>query len=213
MAKLKIISLVLMFTQFAQFTHAHPVAYQGAWGIMAFMQPGMQDWQIAHSVTSRVALAVEGVKDSMNAESKYYLMPKINVLLKRWNMKNAQANLYTTVGLGLINVGNYREGAATYGAEADYETREFYISGKFNEARSKNYDPTTLIQFRVGFAPYVADYEAFHTWVILSQQYFPNSKGSKYEIGPVLRFYYKNVLWETGATQNGNWIFNFMIHL
>lgn len=191
---------------------AHPVAFQGALGLMSYNQPDMTDWQIAYSLTSKLAVGFDYYRDSMEPTTKSYYIPRLNWLVHRWNGKDHQANLYLFGGYGLVNSGGVNRGAAFGGVEADYETRSIYVSGKATTRIAKDLNDSTMYQARAGIAPYEGDYEGLNTWLILQGQYFPNSAVDKLRVGPVLRFFYRNVLWETGVTSQGMWNFNFMVH-
>ena len=191
---------------------AHPVAFQGALGVMAYHQPDMIDWQIAYSVTSRFALGVDYYRDAMESVTKTYYIPRVNWLVHRWNGKDYQANIYVFGGYGVVSSGGSEKGALFGGGEADYETRAVYVSGKATTRIAKDLNDSTMYQLRAGIAPYAGDYEGLNTWLILQSQYFPNSAEENLRVGPVLRFFYRNVLWETGVSSRGTWNFNFMVH-
>ena len=191
---------------------AHPVAFKGAWSIMAFNQPDMQDWQILYSFERQFSLGVDFFHDTMEGPDRYFLIPRLSWLIKRWNGDHSQANVYVYGGVGAAKKGNVHELAGEGSLEADYETREVYFSGKATVVAAKGFDTLAIYQARVGFAPYVADFEGLHSWLILQGQYLPFAKMNEVRIGPVLRLFYKNVLWEMGITHQGLWNFNFMVH-
>ena len=115
-------------------------------------------------------------------------------------------------GVGAATKTSFTDLAAEGAIEADYETRQIYVSGKANAVVAKNFDTLAVYQLRAGFAPYVGDFEALHSWLIGQIQYLPFSREEPFRVGPVLRLFYRNVLWELGVTTRSTWNFNFMIH-
>jgi hypothetical protein len=66
--------------------------------------------------------------------------------------------------------------------------------------------------YRVGYAPFVAGYNDLNIWAIMQFDYNPDMR-SEVQVTPFLRFYYKNVLWEMGASLRGNIYWQFMVHI
>ena len=193
-------------------SQAHPVAYKGAWSFMAFNQPDMLDWQLLYSFERQFSLGVDFYRDTMEGSERYFLIPRLSWLAKRWNGNDSQANIYLTGGVGAAKKGGRHQLAGEGSVEADYETREIYFSGKATAVVARGFETLAVYQIRAGFAPYVADFESLHSWLILQGQYLPNSLENKIRVGPMLRLFYKIVLWETGITTQGLWNFNFMVH-
>lgn len=206
---LKLIAILACWTAAAL---AHPVAYQGAVALMSSHQKDMSDVQIAYSATPRVAIGVDYRYSSMFGTESQYAIPRVNFLLKRWNGPEQQANLYLYGGYGIAKQGQQLQGAFFGGGEADWESRALYFSAKASTTVAPSFDNLTMYQARAGFAPYQASFEELQAWVILQSQYFPKAFEESFRIGPVLRFFYKNFLWELGATVRGNWNLNLMVH-
>ncbi|MCS6838423.1 MAG: hypothetical protein NZ480_06205, partial [Bdellovibrionaceae bacterium] len=62
---------------------------------------------------------------------------------------------------------------------------------------------------RIGLAPYFGSYNELSTWLILERM----SMGVSFqEWRQIVRFYFKNVLFELGWAWQGFAIFNFMMH-
>ena len=190
----------------------HPVAYKGAVSLMAFNQPDMQDWQVLYTVARNLSLGVDYIHDTMSGTERFYLVPRISWLMKRWNGEDYQANIYVVGGAGGVRKDSAIELVGEGSVEADYETRKVYVSGKATVIGAKNTDTLAVYQFRTGFAPYAGEYEGLNAWLIGQVQYFPFSNEESVRVGPVLRLFYQNVLWEVGVSARGTWNFNFMVH-
>lgn len=191
---------------------AHPVSFKGGVGLMFYNQPDSIDWQAVYSVTSNLAVGVDYARDTMMGQERQFVIPRINWLIHRWNGKDYQANLYVYGGYGVANVPGLTHGTIFAGGEADYETRQVYFSGKGYTLQTSSIPDSTVYQLRAGFAPYVGDFEGLNTWVIGQAQYYPGAAAEEVRVGPVLRFFYRNVLWELGTSLRGTWSFNFMLH-
>lgn len=94
------------------------------------------------------------------------------------------------------------------GFQADWKDREIYTALKYSSAHIES-DNMEFYEVRVGFAPYIAGYDELNAWVILQVQ---NSAVFQKQtvISPILRMFYKNVLWEIGSSLNGAYQLNFM---
>jgi hypothetical protein len=132
---------------------------------------------------------------------------QINFLVKRWNMPNAQANLFVSGGLGEANVrelnvsGNIDERvtARRIAMQGDYETRQFYTSLKVDtQASSRYFD--RFDTFQIGFSPVAHDYDDLAIWFIAQVK---KSRGmdDKTEGGAFLRLFKGNIWVELGMNE------------
>lgn len=192
---------------------AHPVAFKGAWGIMAYHQPDAINWQLAYSATSRLAFGADYLRDAMSGPERHFGYGRLNLLLKRWNGDDYQANVYAYGGAGAAIEPGATRLAALAGGEADYETRKIYFSAKAMALFVRDGDDMVAYAARAGIAPYVGEAGDLHTWLIAQALYYPSATSEPVRVGPVLRFFYHNVLWELGVSVRGTWSFNFMVHL
>lgn len=194
--------------------HAHPVSYKNGFGIMSYNSPQMNELLLTYSFTPKFALATTYLRDS---KSEFYI-PRANFLLKRWNEVDSQANLYASVGSGIEKFSGQNTSASLAEIVADWESRKYYIylehlylkrDNQLNTAiPSPDYNHT---KFRLGFAPYLADYTDLNVWMIT--QFEKHNDEKQIEATQFLRFFIRNVLWELGAGFDGSVKFNFMIHL
>lgn len=193
---------------------AHPVSYKGATGIMSYNSAATNELLLTYSLSSRFALGTTYLRDS---SSEFYI-PRVNFLLARWNEENSQANIYVSAGSGWEKFNSKTYNVQLGEIIADWESRKYYLYLEHQYLRRNNQDNTLIpeqdynhTKARLGFAPFLAEYDELNVWAIL--QFDKHLNKTQIEATPFLRFYIKNVLWEIGAGFSGNFAFNFMIHL
>ena len=139
------------------------------------------------------------------------------MLLKRWNRVGSQANIYTMMGAG-YNLEDSRETLNHFenrsfgfiGLQTDYETPRIYTAlsgfslvGPSIRAYSGRY--------RLGVAPYIAKFKELQIWMIGQIDYMSDMEEQPH-VTPMLRFFYRTVLWETGVSISGVYWFQMMVH-
>lgn len=204
------LTTILLFCSFAE---GHPVSYKDALGLMSYNTPEMNEVLLTYSLNPHFAVAATYLRDS---KSEFYI-PRVNFLLKRWNNEDSQANIYLSGGAGYEKFGSKNYSVSLGELVADWESRKYYIY--FDHLYlNRNNDLNTLLpdrdynhsKFRVGTAPFLADYKDLNVWLILQGEKHLNQ--SNIEMTQFLRFYIKNMLWEVGARFDGGWAFNYMVH-
>jgi len=202
-----------MISLFSTLTHAHPVSYKGAVGLMSYNSPEMNEILLTYSLTPNFAVAGTYLRYS---KSEFYI-PRANFLLKRWNNEDSQGNIYLSGGAGYEKFASKNYGVSLAEFVADWESRKYYIYFDYlylNRSNDQNSFLTsrdfTHSKFRVGTAPFLADYNDLNVWLILQVEKHLNE--SNIEMAQFLRFYVKNTLWEVGARFDGGWAFNYMVH-
>jgi len=131
-------------------------------------------------------------------------------LLTRWNLPNAQANVWFFGGLGAVT-GNDFAGSklmVTPGVQADYETTRIYLaaSARLYRARGLNHDFASL---RAGFSFYEVDYDEVQPWLVIEARRMHGLSDTT-EITPMLRLIHKRFFVELGANQSRQARANFM---
>lgn len=139
-------------------------------------------------------------------------MPQADYLVKRWNEKDSQANIYLYGGFGALTFQSKTGTAGLVGAEADAESRKYYISGKYESMFSSVGENLHAGTVRLGIAPYEAEYGEIASWFMIQGQYHP-ALSKSYAVTPLARFFYKSALFETGVSLDGDWMINLMFHL
>ncbi len=204
--------MIIIWIVFTTSVYGHPVPYKDAVGVMTWNQPFLTDSWITYSFRPDTAIAARYMRMEMeDGESKLY-MPQLNYLLKRWNEKDSQANIYLYGGAGALHFKNQTGSAGLIGVEADAEDRKYFILGKLESmygSIGENFHSATL---RVGIAPYEAEYDEVASWFMLQAQSHPALTKS-FALTPLARFFYKSALFEIGVSLDGDWMINLMFHI
>jgi len=209
----RLIGLFLLL--FSALAVAHPVIYKDGIVASSYNMESYSDNQLMYSWSNRWASGINYwrfTKDDANTEMAF---AKTNYLLHRYNGESSQANIYLHGGLGVADSEIERKAtneAYMGGVDADWETRTLYSSLKFYYFNSPKVTDITMTQARVGISPYEAGFDQLQTWFMLQAMYMPVTS-KEVSITPLARFFYKNVLWEVGASTRGEWLLNFMIHI
>lgn len=211
--KIKIVSFLTIILITTRFSAAHPVSYKDAVGLMSYNSPQMNEFLLTYSLTSRFALAATYLRDS---KSEFYI-PRANFLLKRWNNDDSQANIYLSGGSGYEKYLSKTYNTKLLELVVDWESRKYYLYFDHLYLDRDNQDNLLIPQryynhskFRLGMAPFLADYSDLNVWLIFQGEKHLNE--SQIELTQFLRFYVKNTLWEVGARLDGGWAFNYMVH-
>lgn len=205
----------LLLLIFAVAASAHPVIYKDGIVASSYNMESFSDNQLMYSWSNRWASGLNYwrfTKDDANTEMVF---AKTNYLLHRSNSENSQANIYLHGGFGAADSEIERKAtneAYMTGIDADWETRKLYSSLKFYYFTSPKVTDITMTQARVGISPYEAGFDQLQTWFMFQAMYMPVTS-REVVLTPLVRFFYKNVLWEVGSSTRGEWLLNFMVHI
>ena len=194
---------------------AHPTSYEGSTGLMSYNQPDLNLLELNYSWKYWFATSVRHLnfnKDFLNKEARA-TYASLNFLAYRHNTDKLQANLYLAGGAGVSNIDTKSKDSGFGLAQFDIEDRKFYFLAKHQVLFDKEDYELQISNVRAGMAPYVAPADGIHSWLILEylSQNFRNFKTSE-DLGPLLRVFYKNLLFEVGYTFKGLSKFNFISH-
>lgn len=188
---------------------AHPVIYKGGWVYSGSFMPASNVQRVSYSFHPN--FSAELSSDYYRVIDRYrdYRLG-VNALVKRWFFEDFQANIYASVH------GGYYTQTATRGVtfhpqiEFDWESRELYAATK---ASLYYFNQRVLYKVgqRLGFAPYVAGMDTLQTWLMVDFEYF-KEEANKLKVTPLMRFFYKNVLWEIGSDIEGDFFLTLMVH-
>lgn len=194
------------------FANAHPVAYQGATGVMTWNQPFMADHWITYSFRPDMAIAGRFMRMQMDDGQRLnYSGLQLDYLVKRWNGDDHQANIYVYGGGGVASVGGQSGGAPFGGIEADAEDRKYFSLIKAEYMKPTIGQEFAHVEGRLGIAPYEAEYNEIASWFMVQAQWHPTLQ-KKLVITPLARVFYKSFLLESGVSLDGDWMMNFMFH-
>lgn len=205
--KIKILLITLMLLVSVE-TLAHPVIYKGGTDIEFELNPVMNNIYLGYTFHQKLAVAVDYFK--FNELKTEFFYTKLNYRPLRINETDSQANIYLSAGLGERRFENRLSTSVIAEIHADWEDRDYYVSAFQKYLSQKDENPLWLSRARVGFSPFRADYNDINIWFIAQ---FEKMNEEHWETTPLMRTFYKNILWELGASLNGNYQLNFMFHL
>jgi hypothetical protein len=180
------------------------------------MMTNSGDANSAHVHYSPTAKMSVGVRSEYRREGEYQLNTvQMNNLLKRWNKRDSQANLYLKSGIGFAysDAGDFdgeTDAAAFTGIAADWEDRRYFISYENRYIEAGDIADGYKQSARVGIAPYIGDYGDLHTWLMLQVDHSPESD-EKVTVTPLVRLFKDVHLMEAGISNQGDVLFNYVI--
>ncbi len=194
---------------FGSYVFAHPVIYKGGWVYQGSFMPQMNEINMSYSASSRYSFVLNADHfENMNNYQDY--AAGMNFLVKRWLAHDSQGNLYVGARGGYFK-DDIDEGLTGHGfLMADWESREHYV---MTRAKSYYFDNKERYSYlaRYGFAPFIAGMDELQTWLIIQGLYF-KQQSREVIITPMIRFFYKNVLWEVGYSTRGQSFLTLMVH-
>ena len=203
--------------------HAKPIAFADSWTFMHERDSDMLETSLYYapkhwfSFGPTVAIS-RSTEKGIRREANIF---HTNFLVKRWNMPNAQGNIFATVGAGRVKtiytpppsssphlvhldgmanlLTNRTESTRHATIQGDFETRQFYSAVKFDAHQASSFlDRTDMLQ--LGFAPYAHDYEDLAVWFI-AQVKKKRGLHNETEGGAFVRLFKKNIWLEVGMTE------------
>lgn len=143
---------------------------------------------------------------------------QMNGLLFRRNRSHSQANLYVSLGAGVVHEGlDVGDLLLLAGAQADFETDNFYSAFMVSTVGTRELfeSPSTLptlVRARVGLLPFDSGMESLQAWAVLQVDH-QSPLEDPLSVTPLMRFFYRNVLWEFGASLDGHPWLHLMFHI
>lgn len=188
---------------------SHPVIYKGGWIYQGTFMPKMNENMLGHTFHPNFAVVTKSQSFENDANYRDYTIG-LNSLVKRWLQEDSQGNIY----LG-AHFGHYKndqdDGLGGHGfLMADWEDRDHYV---MTRSRRYYFDGKQQQDFliRYGFAPFVGGMDQLQPWLIL-QAFYYKYQSREVILTPMLRFFYKNVLWEMGSSTKGDTFITLMVH-
>ncbi len=210
---IRLLSLVFLVVGGIQHLIARPISYPGGWTVMQSNNWELSRLHIHYSPEKNysIGLSVEDFRQS----DLYNINFQWNYLLNRRNTKNSQRNMYLRTQLGVISDDDRVEERIAMGFSLDWETRRYFLSYD-NEVRYADvFDNGSFHQkARAGIAPYIAGYNKLHTWIMLQVEHHPEQpelKDTKFLVTPLLRFFKGSYLFEIGADNDSDVLFNWIV--
>ena len=190
---------------------AHPVSFEGAWQLMLGGTDTVQNFELYNSYTPKTAFGVHAMRFEDERDDDYYTGVQHNWLLHRWNLPEAQGNLYFGLGAGAAKEDGQSAAPAGLGFfRADYETRRIYTAFESKFVGSEDVSrAVTSLSF--GVAPYKAEFEELNTWLIVQLEHVSGMEDDL-DIIPKIRLFKGPYFLELGCSLDGDPLVNFMIH-
>jgi hypothetical protein len=184
-----------------------PIAYADGTTVMAEYGAGtMQELQIFYAPRFNYSVGgghVDFTSDE-DGHRDHINYARLNWLAHRWNLDDAQANVFIWGGAGSAT-GNRFEGSrltGNAGIQADYETRRVYVSMKSDLQRSTEFS-NRVDTLQLGAAPYKHDYGGLATWFVFQARHYTGDVHSGIETAALLRFFKGGAWIEAGVTNAG----------
>ena len=184
-----------------------PIAFADGTTVMAEYGAGtMQELQIFYA--PRFDYSVGGghvdFTSDIDGDTEHITYVRVNWLAHRWNLDDAQANVFVWGGAGSAT-GNKFDGtrvAGNAGLQADYETRRIYASLKSDLQRSSEFSDR-IDTLQLGLAPYKHDYGGIATWFLFQARHYTGELHSGIETAALLRVFKGGAWIEAGVTNAG----------
>jgi hypothetical protein len=192
--------------------HAAPMGFKDSWMTMGDFSKTYRELTANYALTPRDAIGVTSTYMQTNNHSQSQINNELTYtrLVRRWNMPEAQANIWFIGGVG-ETTGSYFGGTkatVSPGIQADYETTRLYASAN---ARIYIADEITnnIVSARTGFSFYEANYDETQPWLIVEARRM-SMVSSAFEVTPMLRLIHNRFFVEAGANFHGQPRLSFM---
>lgn len=181
------------------------MAYEDAFSYMSINSSEKSENTIVYSPKWWLGTGVMHVQSGDHKWTNLHL----GLLLKRWNNWESQGNFYLFGGPGIERMNGQNKYFTRTGVQADWETRRIYTMTKYTSTIT-DWQNQESYEARVGFAPFLAGFKDLNIWAILQVTHDPKAS-QQTEVTPLVRMFYKNVLWELGSSLDNKWLINFMV--
>lgn len=186
---------------------AKPIAFADGYTVMAEYGAGtMKEAQFFYAPRYDFSMGGGHVELDSDETTKTRRInyARINYLVHRWNLADAQANVFAWGGLGSAT-GNTFSGtllAENAGVQADYETRSVYGSFKTDWQRSSAFSHR-IDTLQLGLAPYKHEYGGVATWLLVQARQYTGGIHRGTESALLLRLFKGGAWVEAGVTNGG----------
>lgn len=181
---------------------AAPMGFKGSAMAMGDFSPNWRESWVNYAVTSRDAIGAGGIYMRSDDGAKTRTLAELNYtrLVQRWNLADAQANVWFFTGVGSISGNDFAGSklAVAPGVQVDYETTRIYLAAtaRLYRAEGLNHD---FGSFRAGFSFYEVNYDEIQPWLVLEARRM-RGLSDKTEITPMLRFIHNRYFVEVGVS-------------
>ncbi len=197
---------------FANFAHSAPMGFDGSWMGMGDASENWREGWVNYAFTPRDAVGAGAIFMRSDDKLRERSLAEINYtrLLHRWNLPDAQANVWLFGSVGRMTGNDFAGAKTAYapGVQFDYETTRVYFAAtsRLYRADGIKHDFNSV---RLGASFYKAEYDEIQPWFVLEARRM-RGLSDKIEITPMLRAISKNYFIEAGVNNSRQARFNFM---
>lgn len=207
---LTVLLIAALFTALSyEPAEAKPISYVNGFMVMQENDETGSTLSLDYTIDPKLAVGLYAKKESGDKDFTT-IGPQVNYLVKRWNMPGAQGNIFSMSGAGVSRFRGDDEFSAWTGILADYETRRIFTSYEIRGMYAGDIEKSVWQRARVGFAPYLANYDDLNTWLMVQVDHHP-AKEDNVVVTPLVRFFYKTTLVEAGYSSNDHVMFNWVL--
>lgn len=185
---------------------ARPIAYaDGTTVMLEYGGTAMREVQVFHAPKHDWSVGGGYLElEQLDGQRREITYVRANYLVRRWNMKTAQANVFVWGGASHAHVSENNRSLAAWnaGAQMDYETRRVYGSLKSDLHRSNAFSHR-IDTLQLGVAPYEHDYDTLATWFVVQARRTTGGVQDGTEWALLLRLFKGGGWIEAGATEDG----------
>lgn len=212
-----ILAVVVTWCAVLMEAEAKPIAFANGTSVMAeYGGNTMREAQVFYAPRFNLSLGGGYVRLASDLDSRVreITYARVNFLPKRWNLEEAQANVFVWGGVGSAKLSERASSvfAQNLGAQFDYETRRIYFSAKTDLQRSEAFSHR-IDTVQWGVAPYAHDYNTLATWILVQGRRYSGNLYEGTESAVLLRLFKGNKWVEAGVTNDGKlqamFMFNF----
>lgn len=187
---------------------AKPIAFANGTTVMAEYGAGtMQEAQIFYAPRYYYSVGGGHVEfDSAESpKTERITYARLNYLVHRWNLEDAQANIFAWGGAGAATGNSFggTQFAGNAGVQFDYETRRVYASVK-TDLQTASAFTTRVDTLQLGIAPYKHDYSGLATWFVVQGRSYTGDIHRGSEWAGLIRLFKGGAWIEAGLTTEGN---------
>ena len=186
---------IILLAIFLSLLQAHPVVFKGGKVIWLIDSPNITEIRFGKTFTKKFYSGVIVFNDKYIDQS--YIASNNNLLVKRWNASNYQANIYALSSIGL-NIDSEKS-MYNLGLHTDWENRRFMV---MHMIEYSSFNESTKNSVRLAFTPKITDYKGTAVWLIGQYTNYSFDDKNNEMLMPVIRILKRNYLLEFGG--NGN---------
>lgn len=200
----------ILFIILVTVSDSRPVSYPGGFTILSHNDAFSQALHVHYSPTAFHSIGIR--QEKMEEDNSHRTFLQNNFLINRINAPHSQSNWYLKTGIGFANPkGNGKDLKEAAFAELswDWEDRRWFVMASKKLEYRRAMPNVSMSSYRIGWAPYVAEYGSLHTWIMVQADHRPDDEDST-TITPLLRFFKGPQLYEIGYSDKKTFLINFI---